>query len=235
MGLLDSLFGGGTKLDLKLDTNTIPEGGTLSGTLTLSGGKKPLKLTALKVRLVYVKVTPVEGQALPKSRCRNLLATRWFQRGPAAASLNKYDFSFQVRGAPTRRALQGHRRRRHPQRQWTRTRGRPKVIGAPTGEAPGACSDSSRASPQGGRVSNSEADEPRRGRACEPERAAGRRLTTQTRLREHPEPARREDEVRQRWVKQGRSPPGAPVLNTRPSRSTSRRGGGAALPGLSST
>ena len=30
------MFGGGTKLDLKLDTNTIPEGGTLSGTLTRS-------------------------------------------------------------------------------------------------------------------------------------------------------------------------------------------------------
>lgn len=97
MGLLDSLFGGGTKLDLKLDTNMIPEGGTLSGTLTLSGGKKPLKLTALKVRLVYVKVETVPGQSLPKIELQVLLDnTVISNQDLPPASLQKYDFSFVV-------------------------------------------------------------------------------------------------------------------------------------------
>src|SRR5690348_1177361 len=73
MGLLDKMFGGGTNLTLALDTGMIPEGGTLSGNITLSGGKKPLKLTALKVRLVYVKVTPVPNQTLPKIEIQTLL------------------------------------------------------------------------------------------------------------------------------------------------------------------
>ncbi|MBI5544692.1 MAG: HEAT repeat domain-containing protein [Deltaproteobacteria bacterium] len=97
MGLLDSLFGGGTKLDLKLDTNLIPEGGTLSGAITLSGGKKPLELKALKVRLVYVKVTPVEGQPLPKIDLQVLLDNTLISNQPLPpASLNKYEFSFPV-------------------------------------------------------------------------------------------------------------------------------------------
>ncbi len=97
MGLLDSLFGGGTKLDLKLDTQMIPEGGTLAGTISLSGGKKPLKLSALKVRLVFVNVTTVPGQSLPKIEMQVLLDnTVVANQDLPPASLNKYPFSFQV-------------------------------------------------------------------------------------------------------------------------------------------
>src|SRR5687768_6689706 len=95
MGLLDKMFGGGTKLELKLETDKIPEGGTLSGAISLSGGKKPMKLTALKVRLVYVKVTSVPGQTLPKIEMQVLLDnTVISNQDLAPASLNKYSFSF---------------------------------------------------------------------------------------------------------------------------------------------
>ncbi len=97
MGLLDKMFGGGTTLTLKLDTNMIPEGGTLAGKVTLSGGKKPLKLTALKVRLVYVKVSTVPGQSLPKIELQNLLDnTVISNQDLAPASLNEYAFSLPV-------------------------------------------------------------------------------------------------------------------------------------------
>ncbi|MBN2358556.1 MAG: HEAT repeat domain-containing protein [Deltaproteobacteria bacterium] len=97
MGLLDKMFGGGTKLDLKLDTDMIPEGGTLSGACTLSGGKKPLKLNALKVRLVYVKVTTKPGQSLPQIDMQVLLDnTVVANQDLPPASLQKYEFSFQV-------------------------------------------------------------------------------------------------------------------------------------------
>lgn len=97
MGLLDALFGGGTKLDLKLDATQIPEGGLLGGTISLSGGKKPLKLTSLKVKLVYVKVTSVPGQSLPKIDLQMLLDNAVVSNiDLAPASLNKYSFSFTV-------------------------------------------------------------------------------------------------------------------------------------------
>lgn len=97
MGLLDKMFGGGTQLEMKLETAVIPEGGTLAGTLSLSGGKKPLKLTALKVRLVYVKVTSVPGQSLPKIEMQVLLDnTVIANQDLAPASMNKYSFSFAV-------------------------------------------------------------------------------------------------------------------------------------------
>jgi HEAT repeat protein len=97
MGFLDKMFGGGTNLTLKLDTNMIPEGGTLAGKITLSGGKKPLKLTALKVRLVYVKVSTVPGQSLPKIELQNLLDnTVISNQDLAPASLNEYPFSLNV-------------------------------------------------------------------------------------------------------------------------------------------
>ena len=97
MGLLDKMFGGGTQLTMNLDAPMIPEGGTLAGSLTLSGGKKPLKLTALKVRLVYVKVTTVPGQSLPKIEMANLLDnTVVSNQDLAPASLNSYKFSFAV-------------------------------------------------------------------------------------------------------------------------------------------
>lgn len=73
MGLLNKLFGGGTKLDLTLDAAQIPAGGVLSGRLTLHGGKKALTLTSLKVRLVYVLVRSKEGSSLPEIDTRVVL------------------------------------------------------------------------------------------------------------------------------------------------------------------
>ncbi len=97
MGLLNKLFGGGTKLELKLDATQIPEGGMLSGTVLLHGGKKPLTLTALKVRLVYVHVQSVEGQAMPKIELMTLIDnTVAANEALAPAALNKYSFSINV-------------------------------------------------------------------------------------------------------------------------------------------
>lgn len=93
MGLLDKLFGGGTKLELKLDMDKLPPGGTVAGTISLTGGKKPLRLTQLKVDLVCVRVTTKEGQALPSIDLQvlmsNVLAS---DRELAPASLNKFEF-----------------------------------------------------------------------------------------------------------------------------------------------
>ena len=73
MGLLNKLFGGGTKLELTLDAGQVPVGGMLSGRVTLHGGKKPLTLTALNVRLVYLLVRSKEGSSLPEIDTRVLL------------------------------------------------------------------------------------------------------------------------------------------------------------------
>src|SRR5437763_222028 len=45
MGLLDSMFGGGTNLALTLDTTTSSPGSVVGGRVMLGGGNKPLKLT----------------------------------------------------------------------------------------------------------------------------------------------------------------------------------------------
>lgn len=66
MGFIQKLFGGGTKLELTLDAKQIPEGGLLSGKIHVHGGKKPLTITELKVRLIYVRVETVKGQSMPK-------------------------------------------------------------------------------------------------------------------------------------------------------------------------
>ncbi len=139
MGLLDSLFGGGTKLELKLDTNTIPEGGTVSGTLSLSGGKKPLKLTALKVRLVYVKVTPVEGQTLPKIELQNLFDnTVVSNQDLPPASLNKFEFAYPVpKGTDPKGTYKVIATADIPSVKDPSAEAEVKVIGAPSGEARG--------------------------------------------------------------------------------------------------
>jgi HEAT repeat protein len=91
------MFGGGTNLELRLDTQKIPEGGTLSGTVLLSGGKKPLTLTALKVRLVYVKVEKRDDSPLPSIELQVLLDNTIVANAALApGSLQKYDFSFKV-------------------------------------------------------------------------------------------------------------------------------------------
>jgi HEAT repeats/SpoOM protein len=97
MGLLDKMFGGGTNLELRLDTEKIPEGGTLSGTVSISGGKKPLELTSLKVRLVYVKVEKRDDSPLPSIDLQVLLDNTIVSNGKLPpGSLQKFDFSFKV-------------------------------------------------------------------------------------------------------------------------------------------
>lgn len=73
MGLLDSMFGGGTNLTLTLDTPQSSAGGVVGGKISLRGGKKPLKLTELSVKLLYVSVHTREGQSLPDVQTRILL------------------------------------------------------------------------------------------------------------------------------------------------------------------
>jgi hypothetical protein len=97
MGLLNSLFGGGTKLELQLDTATIPEGGTLSGTILVIGGKKQLQIDALKVRLVYVQVTTKKDSPLPEIEMKVLLDNTVVSNHPLPpANTQKHSFSFAV-------------------------------------------------------------------------------------------------------------------------------------------
>src|SRR5437762_1214283 len=72
MGLLDSMFGGGTAIQLALDITTASPGGVVGGTVTLVGGKKPLRLTELAIRLVFVETTMQEDSALPKIDLREV-------------------------------------------------------------------------------------------------------------------------------------------------------------------
>jgi hypothetical protein len=97
MGLLNKLFGGGTQLELKLDLDKIPSGGTVAGTLTLTGGKKPLKLTALKVDVVSVLVESKDGSALPSVDVRVLTSNIVAQdRDLAPGSHNKFEFRYKL-------------------------------------------------------------------------------------------------------------------------------------------
>ena len=93
MGLLSKLFGGGTQLELKLDLDKVPAGGTVAGTLTLIGGKKPLTLTALKVDVVAVLIESRDGSALPSIDVRVLTSNIIAQdRALAPGSRNRFDF-----------------------------------------------------------------------------------------------------------------------------------------------
>ncbi|MEZ4451623.1 MAG: HEAT repeat domain-containing protein [Nannocystaceae bacterium] len=97
MGLLNKLFGGGTKLDLTLDAAQIPAGGVLSGRLTLHGGKKALTLTSLKVRLVYFLVKSKEGSSLPEIDTRVILdQTLASGEDLPAETVRDYEFRFQI-------------------------------------------------------------------------------------------------------------------------------------------
>jgi HEAT repeat protein len=72
MGLLDSMFGGGTNLALTLDTTTSSPGSVVGGRVVLGGGQKPLRLTELKVSLLYVRVQTKPGQSLPEIDAREV-------------------------------------------------------------------------------------------------------------------------------------------------------------------
>jgi HEAT repeat protein len=93
MGLFNKLFGGGTTLDIKLDLDKVPPGGTVAGSVTLTGGKKPLKLTTLKVDVAASLVTPVEGQTLPKIDIRVVASHTVAQdRDLGPGSVQKFEF-----------------------------------------------------------------------------------------------------------------------------------------------
>ncbi|MBI5537003.1 MAG: HEAT repeat domain-containing protein [Deltaproteobacteria bacterium] len=99
MGLLDSMLGGGTKLALSLDTPQSSPGGVVGGKLSLQGGKKPLKLTELTVKLLFVSVQSRTGQALPDIKTEIML-TQTIAAGedlPPGAVRN-YTFRFTVPG-----------------------------------------------------------------------------------------------------------------------------------------
>ena len=97
MGLLDSMFGGGTKVELSLDVPQASAGGVVGGKITVFGGKKPLRLTELSVKLIYVAVTSVEGQAMPNIDTRILL-TQTVTTGEdlPPESQKTYNFRFTV-------------------------------------------------------------------------------------------------------------------------------------------
>jgi hypothetical protein len=73
MGLLNTLFGGGTKLQLKLDASEVPAGGQLSGQVTVQGGKKPLKISSVFVRLLHVTVHSKPDQTVPEVKVQLLV------------------------------------------------------------------------------------------------------------------------------------------------------------------
>jgi hypothetical protein len=97
MGLMNALFGGGTKLELKLDAGEVPAGGQLSGQITVQGGKKPLTVTSLFVRLLLVSVKTKEGSAVPDIDTRLLVDSTIASNDPLPpGEVKKYSFRFPV-------------------------------------------------------------------------------------------------------------------------------------------
>lgn len=72
MGLLDSMFGGGRAIQMQLDTTTASPGSVVGGKVMLGGGKKPLRLTELKVALMFVQTTMKPDSALPSIDMREV-------------------------------------------------------------------------------------------------------------------------------------------------------------------
>lgn len=72
MGLLDSMFGGGTNLHLALDNTTASAGAVIGGNVVLTGGQKPYRVTELAVRLMYVHTETRSGETMPTIDMREL-------------------------------------------------------------------------------------------------------------------------------------------------------------------
>lgn len=97
MGLLGALFGGGTKLDLHVDVESIAQGGQLSGHVTVHGGKKPLTLTSVSVRLNKVKVQMKEGSSLPDVKLSLVVQSELAKGDPLPpGSEKRFAFRFKV-------------------------------------------------------------------------------------------------------------------------------------------
>ena len=95
MGLLDSMFGGGTAISLTLDRPTGSPGGVVGGNVVLTGGKKPLKLTKLRAHLIYVSVQSNEEGGLPAVDAR-VIGEQVLAAGVDLAPGGSYPFSFRL-------------------------------------------------------------------------------------------------------------------------------------------
>ena len=95
MGLLDSMFGGGTNLTLALDRPTGSPGGVIGGAITLTGGKKPLKLTTLKAHLIYVSVHSKPEGGLPDIETR-VVGEQTVAAGIDLAPGSTHNFTFRI-------------------------------------------------------------------------------------------------------------------------------------------
>jgi hypothetical protein len=94
MGLLDSMFGGGTSISLTLDRPTGSPGGVVGGSVMLVGGKKPLKLTKLRAHLIYVRVES-QPEGLPKIDLR-VVGEQVLAAGADLAPGSQTPFSFRI-------------------------------------------------------------------------------------------------------------------------------------------
>lgn len=94
MGLLDSMFGGGTNLSLTLDRPQGSPGGVVGGNVLLVGGKKPLKLTTLRVHLIYVSVESQE-EGFPKIDTR-VIGEQVVAAGVDIVPGSQHPFSFRI-------------------------------------------------------------------------------------------------------------------------------------------
>lgn len=95
MGLLDSVFGGGTSLQLSLDRPTGSPGGVVGGNVLLTGGKKPLKLSKLRAHLIYVCVESSNDGGLPKVDLR-VIGEQVLAAGLDLAPGGQYPFTFRL-------------------------------------------------------------------------------------------------------------------------------------------
>lgn len=100
MGLFDKLGAGGGKVSLALQQTTQAAGGTLLGTITFTGGKRPQNITALlvwltrgsgtEINLVKGEVEDSEGGAAPLGE--KVTVTGAFSAQPGQA----YTFPFEL-------------------------------------------------------------------------------------------------------------------------------------------
>lgn len=97
MGLLGKLFGGGTELSVTLNSTNVIAGGVVAGKVTVTGGKKPLTMTSLVVRVVFVNVTTSGDSPLPKVELRQLSETTVVANHALPPGKNQtFDFTAQL-------------------------------------------------------------------------------------------------------------------------------------------
>lgn len=74
MGIMDTLFGGGTELAVSLAQATVVSGGVVAGKVTVRGGRRPRTITSVVVEVRAVAVTNGDGP-LPGIELETLCAT----------------------------------------------------------------------------------------------------------------------------------------------------------------